>query len=90
MRQKMESRDLANGAGYIEWNTTTGFVYLNKSCVGRIGSDTAGGGWLTVKEEIHGAQVKMTADFLFSQEVAFDLLGELVMSLNRFNKRPGR
>lgn len=79
----MESRDLANGAGYIEWNQTTGFVYLNEVCVGRIGSDTAGGGWLTLRGEIHNAHVKMTADFLWSTDAAFDLFGIMVMALNQ-------
>jgi len=85
---KIESRDLAYGAGFIEHDTETGFVSLNGDCIGRIGTDTAGGGWLVVKGDIHGVFVKMTADFLSSTDAAFDLLGEMVMAANGKGNKP--
>ena len=85
---KIESRDLAYGAGFIEHNTETGFVSLNGERLGRIGADTAGGGWLVVRGDIHGVFVKMTADFLSSTDAAFDLLGELVMAAKSKGTKP--
>ena len=85
---QIESRDLAYGAGFIEYNTETGFVSLNGDCIGRIGTDTAGGGWLVIRGGIHGVFVKMTADFLSSPDAAFDLLGELVMAAKSKGNSP--